>query len=306
MKDSRYFSQVELMLRAIPHVAAGTCFALKGGTAINLFVRNMPRLSVDIDLAYLPVDEPRATALKKSSEALKRIAAKIEKAIPGVRIQESRAREPERVIRLLVSNGPTRIKIEPNEVIRGSVFPPEERDLSRRAEDLFELAVTARTLSVADLYGGKICAALDRQHPRDLFDIKILLDNEGITDEIRRAFVVYLASHDRPIHELLDPKRKDVRRVYEQEFAGMPIEEIAYDDLIDARETVIETLRKELTADERTFLISVKSGGPNWSVMGLKDIDKLPALQWKLLNIQKMSAKKRGELLIKLKRILEM
>jgi hypothetical protein len=88
--------------------------------------------------------------------------------------------------------------------------------LSRRAEDLFEIAVTARTLSLADLYGGKLCAALDRQHPRDLFDVKILLDNEGITDDIRRAFVVYLASHDRPIHELLNPKRKDVRRIYER------------------------------------------------------------------------------------------
>lgn len=62
MKDSPYFKQVQLMLRAIPDVAAESCFALKGGTAINLFVRDMPRLSVDIDLSYLPVDEPRETA----------------------------------------------------------------------------------------------------------------------------------------------------------------------------------------------------------------------------------------------------
>lgn len=292
------------MLKTIPHVAAESCFALKGGTAINLFVRDMPRLSVDIDLAYLRVDEPRETALKKSSEALGRIAAAIKKTIPGARIQESRAREPERVIRLIVSTGPTRIKIEPNEVIRGAVFPSEERELSRRAEDLFELSVSARALSLADLYGGKLCAALDRQHPRDLFDVKILLDNEGITDEIRKAFVVYLASHDRPIHELLDPKRKDVSRIYDNEFAGMPIEEIAYKDLIAARETLIETLKRELTDGEKTFLVSIKSGEPNWSVMGLKDIEKLPALQWKLLNIQKMSAKKRAELMVKLKRTL--
>lgn len=139
------------MLRAIPHVAAESCFALKGGTAINLFVRDMPRLSVDIDLSYLPVDEPRETALKKSSDALGRIAAAIKKAISGARIQESRAREPERVTRLIVTTGATRIKIEPNEVIRGSVFPAEERELSHRAEDLFELSVTARTLSLADL-----------------------------------------------------------------------------------------------------------------------------------------------------------
>ncbi|MBI4524043.1 MAG: nucleotidyl transferase AbiEii/AbiGii toxin family protein [Deltaproteobacteria bacterium] len=292
------------MLKTIPHVAAESCFALKGGTAINLFVRDMPRLSVDIDLAYLPVDEPRETALKKSSEALGRIASAIKKKITGTRVQESRAREPDRVIRLIVSTGTTRIKVEPNEVIRGSVFPAEERELTRRAEDLFELSVSARSLSLADLYGGKLCAALDRQHPRDLFDVKILLDNEGITDDIRRAFVVYLASHDRPIHELLDPKRKDVRRIYENEFAGMPVEEIAYKDLIAAREKLIEALKKDLTDDEKTFLVSIKAGEPNWSVLGIKDIEKLPAIQWKLANIRKIGAKKRGELLGKLKRTL--
>jgi predicted nucleotidyltransferase component of viral defense system len=291
LKDSPLFKQAELMLKTIPHVAAENCFALKGGTAINLFVRDMPRLSVDIDLAYLRVDEPRETALKKSSETLGRVGFAIKKTITGTRVQESRAREPERVIRLIVSTGTTRIKIEPNEVIRGSVFPSEERELSKRAEDLFELSVSARALSLADLYGGKLCAALDRQHPRDLFDVKILLDNEGITEEIRRAFVVYLASHDRPMHELLDPKRKDVRRIYENEFAGMPIEEIAYKDLIAAREKLIETLKKDLTDDEKRFLVSIKSGEPNWSVMGIEGIKNLPALQWKLFNIQKMSSK---------------
>lgn len=148
MKDSPYFKQAELMLRTIPHVAAETCFALKGGTAINLFVRDMPRLSVDIDLAYLPLDEPRETALKKMSDALGRIAASIKKTITGARAQEVRAQKPDRVTRLIVATRQARIKIEPNEVIRGSVFPAEERELTRHAEDLFELSVTAQTLSV--------------------------------------------------------------------------------------------------------------------------------------------------------------
>ena len=292
------------MLRVIPHVAAETCFALKGGTAINLFVRDMPRLSVDIDLAYLPVDEPRETALKKISEALGRIAAAIKKVIPGAKVQESRAQEPVRVTRLIVATGQTRIKIEPNEVIRGSVFLVEERELTRSAEDLFELSVTARTLSIADLYGGKFCAALDRQHPRDLFDIAVLLENEGITDDMRKAFVVYLASHDRPIHELLDPARKDIRQMYEGEFAGMAVTEMAYEDLIAARETLIKTLKKELTDDEKTFLVSLKAGEPKWKLMGIDGIEKLPAIQWKLMNIRKIGVKKRAELLAELKRTL--
>jgi predicted nucleotidyltransferase component of viral defense system len=279
---------------------------LKGGTAINLFVRDMPRLSVDIDLAYLRVDEPRETALKKSAEALGRIAAAIKKTITGTRIQESRAREPERVIRLIVSTGATRIKIEPNEVIRGSVFPSEERELSRRAEDLFELSVSARALSLADLYGGKLRAALDRQHPRDLFDVKLLLQKEGITDEIRKAFVVYLASHDRPMHELLDPTPKNIRGIYENEFAGMTVDPVSYKDLIAARDTLIETLRKELTSGEREFLVSLKAGQPKWNSIGIEGVEKLPAVQWKLMNIKKISSKKQKELLEKLRRVLEM
>jgi len=130
------------MLKTIPHVAAETCFALKGGTAINLFVRDMPRLSVDIDLTYLPVDEPRDTALKKMSAALTRIAAAIKKAIAGTRVQEARAQNPDRVARLTVSAGPTRIKIEPNDAIRGSAV----RSLGRRKY----LTVIYRELSRKD------------------------------------------------------------------------------------------------------------------------------------------------------------
>jgi len=306
LKDSPYFKQAELMLKTIPHVAAESCFALKGGTAINLFVRDMPRLSVDLDLTYLPVDEARDAALKKMSAALGRMARAIKKSIAGAKVQETRAQNPDRVTRLIVMLGPTRIKIEPNEVIRGSVFPPEERELTRRAEDLFELSVTAQTLSLADLYGGKLCAALDRQHPRDLFDVKLLLDNEGVTDEIRKAFIIYLASHDRPIHELLAPTPKNIRRIYENEFAGMTLDPVSYEDLIHARETLVEKLRKELTNGEREFLVSLKAGQPKWNSIGIEGVEKLPAVQWKLMNIKKLGTKKQNDLLEKLKRVLEL
>ncbi len=59
-------------------------------------------------------------------------------------------------------------------------------------------------------------AALDRQHPRDLFDVSALLANEGLTDALRTAFVVYLISHNRPAVELLAPGRLDI----EAEFRG--------------------------------------------------------------------------------------
>lgn len=301
MRKSPYYEQAKLMLRVIPQVMAEDCFALKGGTAINLFMRDMPRLSVDIDLAYLPVDEERDTALGNISGALTRIAAAIKKAMPGIKIQESRAKGATRISKLVMANGPTRIIIEPNEVIRGAVLSPVERELTKHAEETFELSVTARTLSTADLYGGKLCAALDRQHPRDLFDVKVLLENEGITDEIRKVFIVYLASHNRPISELLDPAHKDIRQTFESEFAGMTVDEVRYEDLVAARETLIKTLRKDITDAEKGFLVTLKEGQPKWDLLGIEGIEKLPAIQWKLMNIRKIKKEKHAVALKKLK-----
>ncbi|HEX9582922.1 MAG TPA: nucleotidyl transferase AbiEii/AbiGii toxin family protein [Gammaproteobacteria bacterium] len=181
--------QAQRMIRSLPHVAAEECFALKGGTAINFFWRDFPRLSVDVDLTYVPV-ESREASLENISGALSRMAAVMGRAIPGVQIQEARARDSGQVVRLFVQDDAARIVIEPNQVIRGTVFPTEQRDLVRPAEEMFEMAVSAPTLAFADLYGGKICAALDRQHPRDLFDVKLLLDEGGIDKATRKAFVV--------------------------------------------------------------------------------------------------------------------
>lgn len=293
------------MLRVIPAVAAERCFALKGGTAINFFLHDMPRLSVDIDLTYLPL-EPRDVSLKNISEALQRIAAAIRKTMSDVHVKESSASGSKRVAKLVVSDDASRITIEPNEVIRGTVYPCMESDLAKKAEKLFELSASISRLSLADLFGGKLCAALDRQHPRDLFDIKILLEKEGVTDKIRKAFVVYLASHDRPIHEVIDPTRKDIKQIFESQFLGMATEPVEFDDLISARERLIAILKKDLTLQERQFLVSVKEGKPQWDLMGLKGIEDLPALQWKVMNIGKMDPKKHKEYLKKLKHKLEL
>jgi len=303
MKGSPYFKQAQLMLRVMPHVAAEGRFALKGGTAINFFVRNMPRLSVDIDLIWLPL-EPRDVALANIGQALRHIAAGIRKTMPEVIVQESRPRNAEHASKLFVSTGEATIKIEPNLVLRGTVFPPEERELSAQAEALFELLSSMKTAAFADLYGGKLCAALDRQHPRDLFDIKVLMENEGITDEVRSAFVVYLASHDRPMSELLEPNRKDFRQVYEHEFAGMTMEAVEYDELVAAREKLIETIKKTMTENEKRFLLSVKQGEPCWELLPMPGIDQLPAIQWKLINVRKMKKEKQAKSFHRLESVL--
>jgi len=297
--------QVLLLLSVLPHLTSEKKFALKGGTAINFFLRDMPRLSVDIDLTYLPIED-RTASLAAIGTSLETIAEKISTSLPDVQIQREEDRTSKWIRALLVQREGATIKVEPNLVLRGNVFPCQEQDLCESAQKRFAAFVTANRLSVEDLYGGKICAALDRQHPRDLFDVKILLENEGITDRIRKAFVVYLAGHDRPIHELIEPTRQDVRAIFERDFVGMTMTAVKYQDLLDARETLVSEIQKGLTCEERRFLLSLKEGKPEWKLLGLAGIEKLPAIQWKLLNIRKMDKRKNAQMIGKLRRVLDL
>ena len=287
------------MVQILPHVTRETCFALKGGTAINLFLRDMPRLSVDIDLTYLPI-EPRAQSLANIGQALNRVAASVEASVVGARAHRQNSGHSH-TNKIMIQTAVAQVKLEPNTVLRGTVFPHEERELVESAQDLFGASVEMQTLRTADLYGGKICAALDRQHPRDLFDIKVLMENEGVTKDIRKAFVIYLASHSRPISELLDPARKDIQKIYENDFVGMVVAPVEYEDLLTAREQLIRAVNKELTDQERRFLFSIKQGEPSWELLGIGEIEKLPALQWKLANVRRMNRQKHKEAVDKLK-----
>ena len=299
-KDTVFFRQAELVLRVLPLVNQEEAFALKGGTAINFFLRDLPRLSVDIDLTYLPINDRKA-ALYDIDKALLRISERVKKTIPGVRVFSKKDREFNLAAGLLIHRGDATIKVEPNSVLRGSVFPTETRTLCQKAQDLFELSIEARILSFEDLYGGKVCAALDRQHPRDLFDIGMLFKNEGLTEKIRRAFIVYLISHSRPMVELLNPHWGDLRPVFEKEFQGMVIEPVTAEELRSVGEQLVLRLHEEMTEEESRFIVSVKEGKPQWSFLGIPGIENLPGVQWKLQNIRRMTPAKHREALRRLR-----
>ena len=199
-----YRRQVQLLVRVLPLVDTEKCFALKGGTAINLFYRALPRLSVDIDLLYLPIDD-REIALLNIKAALSRLSVLIQQKIPRTKVQPAHLQSD--ALRLIVSQDEIRIKIELSPVIRGTVFPEVRMEVVEEVEKEFGY-VEMQIASLPDLYAGKLCAALDRQHPRDLFDVKFLLENEGLTDNLRKTFLIFLISHQRPMSELLAPNRK--------------------------------------------------------------------------------------------------
>ncbi|MCD6138344.1 MAG: nucleotidyl transferase AbiEii/AbiGii toxin family protein [Deltaproteobacteria bacterium] len=300
MRGTVFFRQAELLLRILPLIHKEEVFALKGGTAINFFVRDLPRLSVDIDLTYLPVNE-RGFALDDISHALIRVSKEIKRKIPGTRIVPKNIGGTNTLKGMVVNQDGITVKIEPNLVLRGSVYPSEIKTLSKKAQDLFELSVQCRILSTDELYAGKICAALDRQNPRGLFDVHLLFKDEGLSPEIRKAFVVYLVSHPRPMVEILNPKPKNIGDIFEKEFKDMIAEEVTCKELEATRDSLVSILRSELSSDERRFIVSVKEGRPMWDFLGLEGINKLPAVKWKLLNIGKMNPLKHKQAINKLR-----
>ncbi len=286
MARESYLAQVRLLMRLLPIVSTESAFALKGGTAINLFYREMPRLSVDIDLAYLPIEE-RATSLHAIDAAFDRIMARMNK-LPGVtatRIAGGGGGDT----RILANADGVTVKIETSPVMRGAIGKPRLMRTTDAVEDAFGFVAT-NVLAFDDLYAGKLHAALDRQHPRDLFDVKLLYENEGLTDDLFRAFLVYAACSSRPMHELLAPNEKDIAEDFAREFAGMTAEPVDLDALLSARKRMLGDIQARLNGDVAEFLRTLQAAGPDFTLIGLPQAADLPAIKWKLLNLKKLMA----------------
>jgi hypothetical protein len=297
-----YTGQVALLIRALPLVAEEPAFALKGGTAINLFVRDLPRLSVDIDLTYLPVED-RATSLASIDAAMLRIKERIEQRLRGVRVTPSRLQGDNIVTKLIVRQDGVQVKIEVTPVLRGTVYEPSLMRVSPAVEEAFGFA-EINVVSFADLYAGKIAAALDRQHPRDLFDVRDLLANEGISDKLRQAFLIYVISHPRPMAEILAPSRKNIEDEYRRGFDGMTEIPASLDDLTAAREAIIRIMVVEMPDDHRRFLIGFKQGAPDWTLLGIPEAQNLPAVRWKQQNLDGLDPERRAKLSSALEQVL--
>jgi predicted nucleotidyltransferase component of viral defense system len=280
-----YLDSARLLTRVAPLVLLDNTFALKGGTAINLFVRDMPRLSVDLDLVFPDHTLPRERAVRRINEAVRQSVERLKK--QGFRTHAPTAADVGET-KLLVRDRAIEVKIEVNFVMRGTVYPVRIASLTRSARQTLQADLNIPVVSLEDMYGGKLVAAMDRQHPRDLFDVLQLFAHEGITPGIRRAFVVYLASHNRPVHEVLFPSLRDIRQEFEHSFAGMTVEPVELETLLAARERLVRELQSGLTVEERRFLLSLVAAKPEWSLLGTPHLEELPGLRWKLQNLERL------------------
>lgn len=285
MINQSYINQADLLLQVIPHIATEKTLALKGGTAINLFLRNMPRLSVDIDLTYLPFDT-RETALANISYSLGRIRERITKSNTGTTVNSYIIEGND--AKLFVQSQNAQIKVEVNTTTRGHIQPVRLLQVNDKVQERFKKFAAIQVISDAELYGGKICAALDRQHPRDLFDVYLLFKESGITEDIKNGFISALLSHMRTMQEVLHPHFLDQRSAFEKQFAGMSAIPFTYDDFEATRERLVLEVNSSLSEKDRSFLLSFKNGTPDWDLLTIPRLREMPAVQWKLKNIENL------------------
>ena len=305
--DERAQRQVDLLLRLLPIVAREHCFALKGGTAINLFVRDLPRLSVDIDLVYLPIDN-REQSLAGIDAAMRRIAARASSAREQRRQVGLGILRPEGVATKLFVRDPatkTQVKVETTPVMRGCVYEPKVMELSGAVAERLGFA-SINVASFPDLYAGKIVAALDRQHPRDLFDVHHLLANEGIGDALRTAFVIYLLSHGRSLYALLSPKHRDLTLEFERGLAHLVNVPVTVAALVETRDALVADLVERMPDRHKRFLLSFELGEPDWGLLDVHHAKNLPAVRWRVLKNRRLDAEERESLVSRLEAALKL
>ena len=150
--DKPSIDTVRLLLAVIPDVFGGDVFVMKGGTALNLFVHDMTKLSVDIDLAYPAWDTPREQSLRLIADEITSISGRLERHGSAVRSSKVTGTDESE---LIVERDTAQVKVEVNPDFRGTVLPPQRRPLTSAASDLFSAELSVPSLALDELYGSK-------------------------------------------------------------------------------------------------------------------------------------------------------
>lgn len=188
-------------------------------------------------------------------------------------------------VRLLAARRATRVKVEANAVFRGTLLPVRSLPLTTAAAEVFDRDIDVPALAVEELYGSKLVAAMDRQHPRDLFDVIGMWRRFGWNTRIIDCFVGYLAGHNRPVHEVLFSAPRSLQLSYGNEFRGMTRTPVSQSELESVQRQLLAELPRQLTDAHREFLVSLVRAEPDWSLMPFDHLRHLPAVRWKLDNL---------------------
>ena len=277
-----YRKKVELLLRILPFVSDEECFAVHGGTAINLFVKNLNRLSVDIDVTYIPLED-RTSSLNHINEALMRIADRTRRSFRDIRIIPRLD-----ICKITCERQGCQVKIEVNQTKRGLVCGEARLyPLCEKAQSLFGMEVDARIVSLPQLYGGKISAALLRQHPRDLFDVRQM---DIPLSAVKEGIIFCLLGSDRPIHESFSPNFIDQREAMENQFVGMSDIPFSYEEFEMTRDSLIKGVNDIMTETDKRFIVGFEELTVNQGDNPYSKFFDYPSVKWKIKNLQKLKA----------------
>lgn len=297
-----YTKKVSLLLKILPEIEKIEQFALHGGTAINLFYHNMPRLSVDIDLTYVPYSN-RSKDLEAIGLLLDQLANRLVRIIPDLSVRTGND-QSEDVKLFCILNG-TEVKIEVNTINRGVMDKTKKMVLCEAAQTKFNTFCEMNIVPKGQLFGGKIVAALDRQHPRDLFDIDKMFSSQIWDEQIMKGFLFCLFSSKRPFQEIFNPHFLSHDKLIETQFSGMTTEPFTKDLYEQAKVNLLDKILKSLNSEQKNMVISVACGEPLWIY---EDWSSYPGIAWKLINIKKLKKenfKKYQEQLHQLEAILQ-
>ena len=238
-----------------------------------------------MDLTYIPLGS-RKEGLAEIDKKLATISQQLQRALPNINIRPV----PNK---LLCTLGRSTVKIEVNGIKRGIIGPTIEMPLCDKAQEEFGMYCKARIVPVEQLYGGKIAAALSRQHPRDLFDYNYMETDK--IDGLKRGLMFALLGSDRPFIESLSPNNINQQEALENQFRGMTDIPFTYENYENARKQLIAFINSLLNEEDKAFLVSFEEGNPQWEKSAYSDFRDFPSIQWKLLNVTKLKTQNPGK-----------
>ena len=179
------------------------------------------------------------------------------------------------------------IKVEPNFILRGTAYPVRPLKVCNRIVELTRNETVMQVLSFKELYGGKVCAALDRQHPRDLFDMAQFYKSHSL-EEVKEGFLVLALGHNRPLHELLGPMIQEQREIFDQQFSGMSDEPFSYEEHLDTLGRLTNDVKGLFDDGDKQRLLDFVSLSGEENAWGIPHFDELPAIRWKRRNLESL------------------
>ena len=281
---NRFYAQARLAAEILPYVTHPDVFVLKGGTHINLFCRDLPRLSVDIDLVFTG---PGGSSDKATKEILrthmKALKARLSDVKPGGYKSTLRADAKAKVT---VKRDGIRVKTEASPIGVGTYYRPVQLHPQPRAQEILGIREPVWGVTEEEAYAGKMCAALYRQMPRDIFDIMMLYEHGGISDDLFKTFAVYVACNSAHPRKLLCPAAKLLNAAHTMTFAGMSEVEVPVSHLIHVRNQLLADVRKRMDRSLVNMLLSLHDAEPDFGLIDRPSAERMHAIQRKVQNLR--------------------